>query len=142
MSKKISKISIALGALLLFPLTSVAELVVIANPNLPVTSLSREQISRIYLGKMKFLANGAKVIPLDQSPGSPTRTVFYADVMQKSEVEMRSYWSRIIFTGQGTQPVQEGDDKSVKDAVASHPSYLGYVDKSAVDGSVKVVFSQ
>jgi hypothetical protein len=54
----------------LLPCISYAEVVVIANLALPVTSLTREEIYRIYLGKSKFLLSGARVIPVDQRPGS------------------------------------------------------------------------
>ena len=126
---------------LLLPLQAVAEIAVIANPDMPVTSMSREEINRIYLGKMKFLPSGAKVTPVDQRPGASARSQFYANVMRKSETQMKSYWSRVIFTGQGQPPLQETDDQAVKSFVAKNPSGLGYIDKSAVDDSVKVVYS-
>lgn len=123
------------------PLTAVAEIAVITNPDLPVTSMSREEINRIYLGKMKFLPSGAKITPVDQRPGASARTQFYANVMRKSETEMKSYWSRVIFTGQGQPPLQESDDQAVKSFVAKNPSALGYIDKSSADSSVKIVYS-
>jgi hypothetical protein len=54
---------------------------------------------------------------------------------------MRSYWSRVIFTGQGNPPIQESDDSSVRDLVAKNPNCLGYVDKAAVNASVKIVYN-
>jgi len=126
----------------MFSVMAQAELVVIVNHNLPVTSLSRDEIYRIYLGKTKFLPNGVKVIPIDQRPGSSTREKFYSDVIQKSEIEMKSYWSRVIFTGQGYPPVQETDDQSVKELVAKNLNCIGYIDRNAADKSVVIVFSQ
>lgn len=123
------------------PSSSFADLVVITNRNLPISSLSQEDISRIYLGKIKFLPNGVKVIPIDQQSGSPTREKFYANVIRKSDTEIKSYWSRVIFAGQGNPPIQESDDKAVRDLVAKNPNCMGYVDKTIVDGSVKVVYT-
>ncbi len=127
--------------LVLAPLTTLAEIAVITNPQLPVTSMSREEIYRIYLGKTKFLPSGAKITPVDQRPGASARSQFYANVIRKSETEMKSYWSRVIFTGQGQPPLQEADDQAVKDYVAKNPSALGYVDRSVVDDTVRVVYS-
>lgn len=135
------KKTLAAIVLSLTPLTAIADIVVIANRDLPVTSLSREEIYRIYLGKTKFLPNGSKVVPIDQQSGSPTRERFYSDLVNKSESEMKSYWSRIIFTGQGYPPIQESDDKSVLDTVSKNSNCLGYIDRSALDNSVKVVYS-
>jgi len=132
--------SIVSTALLIGPVLGFAELVVIANPQMPVTSLSQEEISRIFLGKRQFLANGAKVIPVDQAPGETSRTKFYSDVIRKTDVEMKSYWSRVIFTGQGNPPQQESNDKAVKDLVAKNNDYLGYIDGKYADESIKIVF--
>lgn len=124
------------------PLISAAELVVIANRELPVTSLTREELYRIYMGKTNFLPNGVKVIPVDQKVGSPSRDKFYSSVIQKSDTEVKSYWSRVIFTGQGYPPIQESDDQAVKDLVSKNPNCMGYVDKSYADsGSVKIVYT-
>ena len=139
-NSNLKSIAIAI-IMMMFSLEAIAEIVVITNRELPVTSLSREEIYRIYLGKTKFLPNGAKVIPVDQRAGSSTRSKFYSDVIQKSETEMKSYWSRVIFTGQGNPPVQESDDQSVKELVAKNPNCLGYIDKAFVDNTVKVVYS-
>ena len=127
--------------LTLVPLDALAEIAVITNPQLPVTSMSREEIYRIYLGKTKFLPSGAKITPVDQRPGASARSQFYANVLRKSETEMKSYWSRVIFTGQGQPPLQEPDDQAVKDFVSKNPSAPGYIDKSVVDDTVRVVYS-
>jgi ABC-type phosphate transport system substrate-binding protein len=130
-----------LTAILLASCASYAEVVVITNKEMPVTSLSQEEIYRIYLGKTKFLPNGVKVIPVDQRPGSAAREKFYADIIKKSDTEMKSYWSRVIFTGQGYPPIQENDDQSVRELVAKNPNTMGYIDKSYADGSVKIIFT-
>lgn len=127
--------------LVLLPCCAYAELAVIVNKDLPITNLSREEIYRIYLGKTKFLPNGAKVIPVDQGPGTNAREKFYAELIKKSETDMKSYWSRVIFTGQGNPPIQESDDRSVKELVSKNPSFMGYIDKSVADKSVKVVYT-
>lgn len=133
--------SVVALSLLLAPATLQAEVVVIANKDNSVTSLSRDDIYRIYMGKMKFLPNGAKVVPVDQRVGSPARDQFYSEILHKSDSEMRAYWSRIIFTGQGNPPIQESDDASVVATVSSNKDCVGYVDKSAANDNVKIVYT-
>lgn len=122
-------------------LQAYAEVVVITNKAMPVSSMSQEEVYRIYLGKTKFLSNGLKVIPVDQRVGSPARNKFYSEIIKKSDTEMKSYWARVMFTGQGNPPIQESDDNSVKELVSKNPNCIGYIDRGAVDNSVKVVFS-
>ncbi|MBS0288255.1 MAG: phosphate ABC transporter substrate-binding protein [Proteobacteria bacterium] len=118
-----------------------AEVVVIANKDMPLSSISSDELYRIYLGKTKFLSSGVKVIPVDQQLGSAARDKFYSSVIKKSDPEVKAYWSRVIFSGQGYPPIQESDDRAVKELVAKNPNCLGYVDKSVVDGSVKVLYT-
>ncbi len=134
-------LAILLSFAIITPFASFADIVVITNKNMPITSLSAEEINRIYLGKTKFLPNGIKVIPVDQASGSSAREKFYTNVIKKSDTEVKSYWSRVIFTGQGYPPIQESDDNAVKDLVSKNPNCMGYVDRSVVDGSVKVVYT-
>lgn len=142
MKKHLVKIKILVTLLLVgLPLISFAEIVVIANKQMPISSLSQQEIYRIYMGKMKFLPNGVKVIPVDQQPGSAAREQFYAKIIQKSETDIKSYWSRVIFTGQGYPPIQETDDQSVKELVAKNLNCIGYINKASLDDSVRIVFS-
>ena len=119
-----------------------ADIVVIANKLLPVTTMSRDEVSRIYLGKTKFLPNGDKIVPIDQKQGTTSRSQFYGNILQKSETEIKSYWSRVTFSGQGNPPLQQDDDVAVKNLVAEDANCLGYIDKSLVDSSVKIIYSQ
>ncbi len=136
---KISAILLSLTSFI--AIEALADVVVIGNKNMPVSSMSQDEIYRIYLGKTKFLSSGVKVIPVDQQNGSAARDKFYSTVIKKSEPEVKSYWSRVIFTGQGNPPIQESDDAAVKDLVAKNPNCIGYIDKSAVDNSVKVLYT-
>lgn len=138
-TKKISQILLSLG-LSVSALVAHADVVVIANSSTSISSLSRDDVYRIYMGKMKFFPNGTKVIPIDQPVGTPARSTFYSDILHKSDSEMKAYWSRIIFTGQGNPPIQEANDFSVASTVAKNKNCIGYVDSSAANQDVKVVF--
>lgn len=140
MIKKIKNI-VSILMIAMAPYSVFADIVIIANRDLPVSSLSRQDLSRIYLGKMKFFSTGAKIVPVDQRSGSMIREKFYNDLLQKSESEMKAYWSRIMFTGQGYPPIQESDDSAVLDTVSKNPNCLGYIDRAALNGSVKVLYS-
>lgn len=116
-----------------------ADLVVIVNPDNPLASLSVEDAKRIYLGKDKSFPNGDRIAAADQAENSPSRKKFYADVIQKSESQLKAYWSQMIFTGKDTPPEVIGNDAAVKKWVAENKNAIGYVDGSIADGSVKVL---
>lgn len=113
--------------------------VVVAGSGSPIGSAGAADVVKVFLGKKKDLG-GVSVVPVDQSEGNPARTEFYTNVVNKSEAQLKSYWSRLIFTGKGQAPQDVGGDADVKAMVASNPNLVGYIDESAVDGSVKVIF--
>jgi ABC-type phosphate transport system substrate-binding protein len=117
-----------------------AEHVVIVSANNTNSSLDKNTITRIFLGKASSFPDGSQAIPLDQNEGSSSREAFNNQVLEKSASQLKAYWSRLIFTGKGTPPKESGSDSDVKSLIANNPNLLGYVDSSVVDDSVKVVY--
>ena len=117
-----------------------AGIVVIVHPNAGVSSLDKDQLQRIFLGKLKKFPNGEQAIPINQDNGRAARDTFIQDVCNKDSGQYRAYWSQLIFTGKGTPPKDAGDDAAVKALIAKNPNLIGYVDDSVVDASVKVVY--
>ena len=134
---KLHNLTILLAAMFC---TSVAfaEVAVIVNPGSGVSSLSDNDVKRIFLGKSKKLGN-AKAAPVDSKEGSAARDAFYDKVVGKNAAQLKSYWSTMIFSGKGTPPTEVGNDADVVMHVAKNAGAIGYVDASAVDGSVKAV---
>jgi hypothetical protein len=113
-----------------------AELVLVANPGLNISSLPKSQVSRLFFGQTEQLPSGGKATPLDVS--GPSKDQFAAQVLKKSPEQVEKYWARMIFTGQA-KPPREVKPAEVKAMVASTPGALSYLDRSQVDGSIKVV---
>ena len=116
-----------------------AETAVIVSANNPNGDMDKATVAKIFLGKSKSFPDGSQAVPVDQNEGNAAREAFNSSVLGKSASQLKSYWSRLIFTGKGTPPKQSGDDAAVKGLVANNPNIIGYVDASAVDSSVKVV---
>ena len=119
-----------------------AEVVVVVSTKNAVGSLTADQVGDVFLGKITSLPGGASATPVDQAEGSALRDDFYNKVTGKSAAQMKAYWSKIIFTGKGQPPKEVADNAAVKKLVADSPSAIGYIDKSALDSSVKAVFSR
>jgi ABC-type phosphate transport system substrate-binding protein len=115
------------------------DIVVIVAPNSPVNSLSVAQVSDIFLAKAGTFPAGGPAVPIDQSDGSAIRNEFYAKATGKTPELLKAYWSKMIFTGQGEPPREISDSEKIKKLVANNPRYIGYIDKSNLDTSVKVV---
>lgn len=117
-----------------------AETAVIVHPSAGFDSLTEDDVARIFLGKSKSFPGGAQAVPVNQNEGAAARDKFNEGVCKKNSSQYKAYWSQLVFTGKGTPPKDAGDDVAVKALVAANPNMIGYVDSSAVDATVKVVF--
>jgi ABC-type phosphate transport system substrate-binding protein len=115
-------------------------LVVVVNPQSGVDKLSREEIIDIFLGRYRKLPSGKTALPIDMAEANTERARFYQLLVKKSSSEMSSYWARLVFSGQTSPPFQVPDTQAALELVQSSPNAIAYIDRSAVNASVKVVF--
>jgi len=115
------------------------EVVIIVHPSNALSEISVDDLKKIYLGKKKFFPDGKKVIPGDQPKGTESRKFFYGGIIGRSEAKLKSYWSRLIFTGKGSPPKVVGFDRIVKEWVANQPQAIGYIMRSTADDTVKIL---
>ena len=108
-----------------------ADLVVVGNP--AASPLTKDQVAEIFLGKDQSHA------PVDQADGSPIRAEFYKKATGREPAQVKAAWSRLVFSGKAQPPKEVVDSGAVKKAVAGDSKAVGYIEKSAVDGTVKVL---
>ena len=97
--------------------------------------LSKDAVANLYLGRTFDLK------PIDAPEGNALRDQFYKKLADRDASQVKSMWSRVVFTGKGQPPIMLPNAAEVKKAVATDPKAIGYIDKSAVDASVKVVLT-
>jgi len=116
-----------------------ADVVLIVSSTSPVTTLSKAQVTDIFLGKVSRFPDGTQAIPIDQAEESPARDEFYLTYADKSAAQMKSHWAKVIFTGRGQPPKTASNSVEAKKIIAENPQAIGYIERSAVDASVKVL---
>lgn len=116
-----------------------ADLVVIVSARSTATALSGDQVAAIFLGQSAELPDGALVTAIDQPVGTAARDQFYVKVASKSPALLKAYWSKLLFTGRGQPPREVSGNAAVKKMVADTPGTIGYIERSALDASVRPV---
>lgn len=125
-------------SLFFFSSTAQADIAVIVNPANQGASATLTSVQEIFLGIRSRLSNGAEVTPLDQGQDQKIRQNFYKLVASKNAVEMKAYWTRLIFTGRGSPPPVLSSGQAVRERVATDKKAIGYVDASTVRGASDV----
>ena len=111
---------------------------VIVNPSNPTTSISYENVSRIFLKKSSKFPNGSNASPFDLPWNSAIREQFSQDIHGKPASEVEAYWQKLIFSGRDIPPAQKSE-RGVLDFVRSNDGAIGYVSAAADTAGVKVV---
>ena len=115
------------------------DLVVVVSARSPIDSLRADQVAAIFLGQAPRFPNGAVATAVDQPIGSAERDQFYLRVTGKTPALLKAYWSKMVFTGRGQPPRELAGSAAVRKAVADDPGLVGYIEREALDPSVRQV---
>lgn len=138
--KNLFKLIVLLSSFLLVEICS-AQVVVVVSAKSPAAKLTKEQAAALFLGKSSQLPGAGIPVLIDQPESAEIRQMFYAKVTEKTPIQVKSIWSRLVFSGKATIPKEVASSDEVKKQLAANPDAIGYIDKSAVDASVKVLFA-
>lgn len=114
------------------------EVVVVVSARSTISELSEGEIADIFLGRLGRLGKTV-VTPLDQAEGSPARDEFYREFTGKSPAQVKALWSKLIFTGRGRPPRALASDREVLQALRDNPGAIGYVRRSSVDSTARIL---
>ena len=132
---------IQLIAFLLLSLSShaaSAEVAIIVHPS-NNDHIDDKMIKSMFLGKSKTFSNGAVIKAFNQEDGNITRDEFEQKVLNKSQAQIKAYWSKLVFTGKGIPPEKVNSDQEMVQVVASEAHAIGYVDADSVTDSVRII---
>mgnify|MGYP000430437141 CR=1 FL=1 len=122
----------------IFTNTSHAEVAVVVNKS-NTSELSESQIKNMFLGKLGQFSDGTEAMPVLFEASEATRVEFDDTVLKRKTSQIDALWSKLIFTGRRTPPVQVKDATAVLKEVSMNPKAIGYINSKDVTDSVRVV---
>ena len=105
-------------------------LVVIVSERVPVTRLDAQTLSSIYRGNTRTWPDGAPILPLNLTAGSPARTEFDRVVLLMTPDEIAKYWIDRRVRGEGSPPRQLPNPDLVVRLVQAMAGSVAYVPES------------
>lgn len=112
---------------------------VVVNAGNRTASLTRRELSALFLGRKTAWPDGTKAVPIDQAEASPVREAFSRDVHGRKPSAVKSYWLQVLFSGRGVPPVERAGDDQVLQGVRARAGAVGYVAAGARADGVKVL---
>lgn len=122
--------------LILAPVSSVAEVRIIAHPSVPLNSIRKAEVAKIFLGKTIFWNNGDKIIPVILRSGA-AHEIFLKQYLEKTPSQFSMYWKQIVFTGKGVELKSFDTESDLVKFVSETQDAVGYADDSSVSSNVK-----
>ncbi len=141
------KMKIAIGlicaviAAMVLPFSSAAfagEIVVIANKDVPLTSIGSDVLKNIFLVKKTEWDNGNK-ISFVTLKSCDTQKAFLKTYLKKTPSQYQRYFRTLVFTGKGKTPRAYSSEAEVVRYVSKTGGAIGYVSSGAETGSVKII---
>ncbi len=103
-----------------------AEVLIIANKDVPETTLSQQEIQEIFLGKRVQWIDNSRIRFV--TVGEPeVHSMFLKQYVKLSDSDWKIYWKRMVFTGRGLPPQTISTEAEVIDFVAKTKGAVGYV---------------
>lgn len=118
-----------------------ADIVVVVNPESPLVQLNQQDISDLYLGRIRAIHGAERFLILDQPRDSDLRSRFFSQLNGMSLRSVNAYWARLQFSGDSQPPIPLNDDKSVIETVKRNRLAIGYIDASAITADVRPILT-
>jgi ABC-type phosphate transport system substrate-binding protein len=114
-----------------------AQVIVIANPGVKATEVSKNDLKDVFTGASTSLG-GANVVPILLKAGT-AHEEFLQAYIGKNDAAYRAGWRSLVFSGQATMPKSLDGDAAVVEFVAHNSGAIGYISKASPHEGVKVL---
>jgi len=126
------------GGLALAATALAADIKVIANPSVGVSSVSADELKNVFLATKSSLSDGSHVEPVLQKSGA-VHEEFLKSYVGKTESALETYYRSLVFTGKGSMPKSFASDAEVAAYVEKTKGAIGYVAAASATGNAKVL---
>jgi ABC-type phosphate transport system substrate-binding protein len=114
-------------------------LAVIANPAVPVKSLSGAELAAIYSRTTRNWKDGSAIRPLNLQPGSPERVAFDRAVLHLDPDQSAQFWVDKMVRGEEGAPKAIAKAEIILRLVPTLAGAIAYVPEDKVEDKVRVL---
>ena len=101
--------------------------IILVSNSADISTLSKNQVINLFLGRTKFLPNGLKVRAYDFNEGAGTRAHFYQVLTGKHIAHIDAYWARLKYSGRASPPSAVENIKTLLERVQNQTSAITYL---------------
>ena len=136
--KKILIAFLLVASASIFVVQARAQVIVIANPGVKASAVSKSDLKDVFTGAATALPGGGNVVPILLKAGT-VHEEFLQAYIGKNDTAYRAGWRSLVFSGQASMPKSLDGDAAVVDFVAHNAGAIGYIGKASPHDGVKVL---
>ncbi len=119
--------------------TASGQVSVIANKDVPETTVSQSGLKNIFTLEKTTWSNGSSITVFDLKPAGETKTKFYGSIGTTGK-KIKKKWMKKMLQGEGQAPAALSSEEEVLQKVASTPGAIGFVSSAKVNDTVKTLY--
>jgi ABC-type phosphate transport system substrate-binding protein len=135
--KKIISVFLFVTALV-FATHAQAQVIVIANPSVKASEITKNDLRDVFTGNATSLPDGSRVVPILLKAGT-AHEEFLQVYIGKNDTAYRAGWRSLVFSGQASMPKSLDGDAAIVEFVAHNTGAIGYINKTTAHDGVKVL---
>ncbi|MBT0588155.1 hypothetical protein KIU71_17345 [Alteromonas sp. SM 2104] len=116
------------------------DVVVVVNKANRLASLNKKQVIDIYMGRYLSFPDGKPAEPIDFPSNTAEKASFYLKLVNKEERKIKSYWSRLLFSGRARPPLEAESMQDVVALVEQKQDAIAYLPRNGVTSEMKIVY--
>lgn len=113
-------------------------LAVIVSKDSNINSISKKELSKIFLAKTKRLPSGEKSIVVENI-NKEYQSKFYKSICNKNEKQLKKYWAKMIFTGRAQPPKKIKSISELIVFVKSNKNAISYIPIEHINKDIKII---
>jgi len=113
-------------------------IIIITNKDTALSSITTDELQRIFLGKKTTWKDGRKIVPICLKSGR-THESFVRYYMDMNASQFDIFWKQAVFIGTGRPPKSLTDESDVVQFVMNTPGGVGYINTDTRHDMVKSI---
>ncbi len=113
--------------------------VIIVSPQQTPQSVSTNALRAIFGMRLRNWPDQIPVHVFVLRDDNPTHSVFSKQILNIYPHQLRLAWDRLVFSGTGQAPTEVNSEEAMREQVAKTPGAIGYLPRSMVNDSVRIL---
>ena len=113
--------------------------VIIVSPRQTPAPISKNALRAMFGMRLRNWPDQTPVHVFVLRDDNPTHSLFSKQILNIYPHQLRLAWDRLVFSGTGQAPTEVSSEEEMREQVAKTPGAIGYLPRSMINGSVRIL---